>query len=314
MLLQSLLLVVALALIGSALLTSTLVSAKSAFHEMVMRQSRSAMTDATASLISWAQDNVRENGIDQLPVWAQKTQPSDIHPACAAEANNSIRGDATTNCKLFSIISWNTTGHTDSTDDSLADVQSSEANNLATAQNEHRISATINVAITDSTGAVVYSRQSREITARVFQAYPYIVLTGQRDTSSEVLTISSSEGDTAGYAKQNDHLNAVSVSPNQARPASYTSTVILTTINCGNTINNLFANAQLDNNQVAFAQLRPYGNVSWAYEVPCKPMQRINPATAPSGYKPPSTNVYGSTGTINQHWSKNDDNLSPFAR
>ena len=312
MLLQSLLLIATLAIIGSALLTSTLVSAKSSFHALVVRQSRNAMTDATTSFMSWAQNNVKQNGIDQIPVWAATPSIIGPYPACA-EARPRVGNDVSAGCKFYRTISWSVTGYTGVDISRTSNNPTSEANNLATAQNERRLSATLTVAITNSAGSVTYARQSHELTVRVFHASPYVTITAERDSTSEGGSIASAEGDTAGYIAQQNHL-IIAKKPDLAFPASNTNTLLLTTVNCTNTPNNSLADARLDDNQVIFAPARPFGNLAWAYEVPCKPLQQINPATAPSGYKTPSNSVYGSTTTANTSWQKNDENTSSFAR
>ena len=313
MLLQTLLLVVTLAVIGSTLLTSTLVSAKSAFHALVMRQSRSAMNDATASFISWAQNNIKESGIEQLPLWAATPPVISPDPACS-ERLRRTSNEVSADCKFLRTISWRVTGYTDFDAATKSNAFSSEARNLATAQEERRISATINVAITNPNSSIAYAQQSRELTLRVFHAFPYVAVTAERDSTSESGSIASAEGDTAGYTKQDYHFISVAAKPILALPASYTDTVLLTTINCANTANNSYGDALLDNDQVIFTPVRPYGNLAWAYEVPCDPTQKVDPTTAPSGYRAPSNNLYGSTNTANDIWLKNDGNHSSFSR
>jgi hypothetical protein len=316
MLLQCLLLVATLAIIGSTLLTSTLVSAKAKFHATLIQAGRSAMTDATAKFVAWTQSNVRDNGIDQLSVWAAKPQASSRQPACGGET--SAPGSTTSSdCRLFRTIEWNITGSTDPSDAIRPTSLESEATNLATAQDERRISATVNVAITDSSGLTVYSMQSRELTARIFHAFPYVGVTGERDASSQTGSIGSAEGDTGGFIdetknfKEGSSLSALQASAN---PASQTGTTLLTTMDCSNSIMNSSPNPQLDNQNVMFARVRPFGNLAWVYEAPCKSADPVNPNTAPVGYKPPVGNTYGSQATYDEHWKKNDDNQSSFAR
>ena len=313
MLLQSLLLIVTLAVIGSAILTSTLVSAKSAFHSVIMRESESAMTDATALFVSWAQNNIRQNGIDQLPVWAATAPALGAAPACGhnfspASSNNSD------GCNFYRSITWSVTGYTNVESIASAKGLASEAKNLATAQSEQRLSATLNVSVTDRSGSIIYARESRELTARIFHASPYITVNAERDSNSEAGSISSSEGDTGGYTVQNNHLTTTTVKPNLTIPASYTNTTLLTTIDCRNTDTNSSNNALFDNNNVIFAPLRVFGNLAWAYEIPCKPMQHVNPTTAPSNYIAPLNSMYGNTTTKNTLWLKKDENGSSFAR
>jgi hypothetical protein len=312
-LLQSLLLVATLAIIGSALLTSTLVSAKAKFHSAIVETGRSAMTDATADFVAWTQSNVRDNGIDQLAVWAAKPQTSNRQPACGGATSGPIV-NTSSDCKLFQTIEWNITGFTGAADELRSTAAASEATNLATAQNERRISATVNIAITDTTGSIVYSRQSRELTARIFHAFPYVAVTGERDASSETGSILDSEGDTAGYTIHQEQSGITMPAPAQGTPSYYTRTTVVTTMDCINTENNASSNAMNDDQDVMLSQLRPYGNIAWSYEVPCKPSHIINTSTAPPGFVPTQSNIYQNGATTDASWTKNNENRSTFAR
>lgn len=73
MLIQSLLLIATMLIVGSALLTSTLVSAKAAFHRAVIHKSETAMSDATAQFVSWAQNYVSKYGTEAP--WPTGMQP-----------------------------------------------------------------------------------------------------------------------------------------------------------------------------------------------------------------------------------------------
>jgi hypothetical protein len=312
-LLQSLLLVATLAIIGSTLLTSALVSAKARFHASIVETGRSAMTDATADFIAWTQSNVRDNGIDQLPVWAAKPQTPNRQPACGGGTNLPTSA-ASSDCKLFQTIEWNVTGFTNPSDAFRSTAAGSEATNLATAQNERRISATVNIAITDQSGSVIYSRQSRELTARIFHAFPYVAVTGERDASSETSSIASAEGDTAGYLRQTNRsstaTNATSIATD---PATLTDTTLVTTIDCVGFAKPLTLTAPLDNGAASFVDVRGYGNLVWSYEVPCIPDKPVNPSTAPEAYHQPQSSNYGNNSTMNDAWTKGDQMNTSFA-
>ena len=305
MLLQSLLLIAVLTVFGGVLLESTLVSATTAFHAELVRAGESALDDATADFIAWARKNVREAGVDQVPVWAAAPQAIGPAPACA-EAQG---------CKLLETIRWNVTGYSGATGAQPASSAQSLAAGLATSQDERRVSATLTVTITGAgTGqAVPYAIRSREITARIFHSAPYAAVTAERDATSQVGSIGSAEGDTAGYKAQNPNGADAEAAPVLSSPAGYVDTTITTTTDCVNTADNASPDALRDNNDVAYAALRNYGNLAWVYEVPCKPLQRVDPATAPAGYRAPTDNVYRSSTTTDATWSKNDANGSSFA-
>ena len=312
MLLQSLLLVVTLALIGSALLTSTLVSAKSTFHALVLRQSRSAMTDATASFISWTQNNVKKNGIEQLPVWAATPPVLGPNPTCG-EKRPVLSNDVLARCKFYRTASWSVTGYTNLGETFLANALTSEANNLATAQSEGRVSATITVTITDNTGSIAYARLSRVITARIFHAPPYAVVSAERDATNEGGAIISAEGDTAGFADQRNRAPSANSIGSSAEPAALTDTRLRTTINCVNTASTGAPAEVLQNGNASFVSVRPYGNLAWSYETPCIPTIPINVATAPQGYQQTFDGSYTNNSTSNRSWRKGDESNSSFA-
>jgi hypothetical protein len=312
-LLQSLLLIATLTVLGGSILASTLVTAKAAFHAKVMRAGESAMNDATADFVAWAQKNVRDAGIDQLPVWS--AVPQTIGPSSACVEAAAANQGATTNdpCKLYETIRWNVTGYSGSASSPDAAGSESLAAGLSSAQDEQRVSATITVAITDANQSVQYATRSRELTARVFHSAPYAAVTGERDAASQDGAISSAEGDTAGYAPQYRNAGATKTAPDQSRPSNYSDTTIITTVDCINTADNSSPNALADNNNVIYSRLRAYGNLAWIFETPCKQRQDVDPATAPLGYEPPNDNVYKTTGTTDANWQKHDENSTGFA-
>lgn len=175
MLLQSLLLIATLIIMGSALLTSTLVNAKTAFHQMVARKTQAAMIDATSEFTAWAQENVRTNGIAQLPVWSATFQQRPLQSLCQPAEEHGAAASPPSSCALFQRIQWNVTGHTGSISNAASnDTLLSTASNIATAQDEQRISATITVAITNAGGDIIFANHSRQVTARLFHAFPFI--------------------------------------------------------------------------------------------------------------------------------------------
>jgi len=314
LLLQSLLLIATLIIMGSALLTSTLVNAKTAFHQMVARKTQAAMSDATSEFTAWAQENVRTNGIAQLPVWSAKVQQRPLQSLCKPAETGGAAASPPSSCALFQRIQWNVTGHTGSISNAASnDTLLSTASNIATAQDEQRISATITVAITNASGTLTYANHSREVTARLFHAFPYLVITASRDASTDAGEIESSEGDTAGAASQ--YLQTASASgPVADEPATFTNTEIRTTVDCRNTANQPPSNSRQGGNNASFVQLRRYGNLSWAFEVPCAPSTQIDARTIPPNYLPPDGAVYQDRSTINASWFKGDENNSSFAR
>ncbi len=310
MLLQAMLMLAALLVIGSALLTSTLVSAKAAFHQTIQRKSETAMNEATADFVTWAQEHVKNDGLNQTSVWSAVPQQEPPAPTCASGDSVSPATDIE-GCSLMRQIRWNVTGYTGDVQNNAASQGLSEASALATAQEEQRVSATVSVVITDKTGQLTYDNRSREITARLFHAFPYVAVSGSKDVLSATGDRNSSEGDTAGH--ENTRLVFEQNPSARTLPATNSNTTIVTTIDCANTAQDASSDPLLDDNEVTFSALRSYGNLVWAYEVPCKSRQPIDPATIPQGYTPPNSSDFMSNAQRNLMWFKRDDDNSSFS-
>ena len=321
MLIQSLLLIATMLIVGSALLTSTLVSAKAAFHRAVIHKSETAMSDATAQFVSWAQNYVTKYGTEAP--WPTGMQPQSgpiSEDLCTGKvlSGNALGapGASPSNgtCALMATMEWTVTGSSATT--ALRPVQTaatSTAQNLSVSLDEQRISATLTVIITNASGKTVFANHSRELTARVFDASPYVAVTGTRDVSSEVGDIRASEGDTGGFRELRNAY--ASSGPNEQAPASLSDTRILTTIDCTNSAgNDNQTDPYVDRNNVYFDRsTRTYGNLAWAYEATCAPKYEINTAGAPSEYEPAQNNVYLSRAAATKTWQKSDENAGGYS-
>jgi len=254
-LIQSLLLIATMLIVGSALLTSTLVSAKAAFHRAVIHKSETAMSDATAQFVGWAQSYVAKYGTEApWPIGMQPQSGPISEDLCTGKVllgNESSQQGVPlerATCPLIGTIEWTVTGSSAAAAARAAETHStSSAQNLSVSLDEQRISATLTVIITNASGKTIFANHSRELTTRVFDASPYVAITGTRDVSSEVGNIHASEGDTGG-AKAAFGL-AAQPSPAVEYPARFTDTRILTTIDC-------FNDARNDNENTVGAGIR----------------------------------------------------------
>lgn len=321
MLIQSLFLIATMLIVGSALLTSTLVSAKAAFHRAVIHKSETAMSDATAQFVSWAQNYVTKYGTEAP--WPTGTQPQsgpiseDLCTGKVLSGNTASAPGASASgtCALMATMEWTVTGSSATTvSRAAAQTAMSSAQNLSVSLDEQRISATLTVIITNASGRTVFANHSREVTARVFDASPYVAVTGSRDVSAEVGEIRASEGDTGG-AKQPVLDISQETTPMATVPWRFTDTRIITTIDCANSANNGNQNdPAADGNSVYFDRSRrTYGNLAWAFEAPCMPRYLVDTTNSPPDYHPAQGNTYATSTAIDRPWNKSDENRSAYS-
>ena len=181
---QTLILIASIVVLAGAILTSSLVSAKNVFHQAVTAKTEVAMTDATSQFIAWAQSIISTKGTEEN--WAGA-----VNPVIPTKSMCVTSGP----CDFYETTTWTVTGATIGKGTKQTSPQTtSTVQNLATSVDEQRLSATVSVAISDSTGHVIYGGRTAEITARLFDASPYIVVTGVHDLGSESGTADSSEG------------------------------------------------------------------------------------------------------------------------
>jgi len=318
-LIQSLLLIATMLIVGSALLTSTLVSAKAAFHRAVIHKSETAMSDATAQFVTWAQNYVEKYGTEAA--WPNSMQPQngplseDLCTGRVVSGNTQPSSPSPGGtCPLAATMEWTVTGSSAALRSAAQTTATSTAQNLSVSLDEQRVSATLTVIIANASGRTIFANHSREVTARIFDASPYVAITGTRDVSTEVGDIHASEGDTAGFRELRNPY--VSVGTNNRAPASLSDTRILTAIDCANSAaNDNQANPYADGNSVYFDRSRrAYGNVAWVYEAACAPKYSINSTGAPEEYQPAQDNVYLSSAASTKPWQKSDENAGGYSR
>ncbi len=317
MLIQSLVIIVAMVVLSGAILTSTLVTARASLHQTLLAKTQTAMNDATAAFVGAAAGNVRKYGTEQP--W-----PSSSPSAQSMCGDASIGPDASSvsPCPFLAVASWRVTGRTSAAPAISSSPPpasaTSDAQNLAATIDEQRVSVTIAVRITDPTGRTLLADRSREVTARIFNASPYVVITGSRDSAAAAGSIHAAEGDTAGKPPSNLERNYIPISPDAGHPAQFTDTRLRTTVDCSNsstTFDEAQPEATRDVGQYVDRSVREFGNQDWAFEAPCDPKYPIDNSKAPSGYATPIGSVYVTTQRpADLPWPKGDRNQSSFAR
>ncbi len=307
---QTLVIIASIVVLSAAILTSTIVSAKNALHQIVVAKTQTAMNDATSQFQFWAQKFVAQNGTE-----ADWNSPSSQQ----APIFRSMCVGVPVNCNYYETLQWKVTGAT-SGFPAVAGPTSeavSTAQNMTPAVDEQRVSATITVVVSDATGRTLYGGRSEEVTARVFDVAPYVVVTGTRDLGSDAGATNQSEGDSGGAkAKLPGTLDAA---PIAGDPSGYVSTVVRAIVDCGNSASFDEANPESpeDNATDLFdARFHTGGNLVWAYQMPCTPAYGVPSAPASAtNYQPPIGATYQiNASDSNAFWQKGDSDQSSFPR
>jgi len=181
--------------------------------------------------------------------------------------------------------------------------QETQVDNLARTVDEQRITAIVSVDVQSADGKRTFASESREITARTFDASPYVVVTGVRAASTINGTIRTSEGDSGGHLGNYESAYVKYQStPNPNYPSVVTDTRIFTTVACVNSVGFDSKNAFNE----AGSHLVPVGrdgDADWVFEMPCSPTYSPTPTPNIRGYITPVGNTYGnvednSTGSL----------------
>ncbi|MBD5657607.1 MAG: hypothetical protein IAI50_20865, partial [Candidatus Eremiobacteraeota bacterium] len=89
MLLQSLVVIAAMLVLSASVLLETLVGAKAEFHQAMLAKTQTAMADATASFVQWAQTQVATYGASSASAWPAQAVPlqdTNVCPVLSAPA------------------------------------------------------------------------------------------------------------------------------------------------------------------------------------------------------------------------------------
>jgi hypothetical protein len=306
---QTLIVIASIVALSAAILTSTIVSAKNSFHQLVIAKTQTAMNDGTSQFQFWAQKFVAKYGTEAD--WqAQSAQPTPIfQPMCATNE---------TKCTFYETLQWKVTGASSAVPaPASSSAPMSTAQNMTPAVDEQRVSATITAIVSDATGRTLYGGRTEEVTARVFNVAPYFVVTATHDLGSNSGAITSSEGDSGGVedSVEESHYAA----PTTANPSAYTDTLLKATIDCDNTtaFDETDPEATEDNGtNLLDSQFHPDGDLVWAYQMPCTPAYGVPPApNSATNYEQPTGNVYEIDASNSAaDWQKGDRDQSSFAR
>jgi hypothetical protein len=306
---QTLIVIASIVVLSAAILTSTIVSAKNAFHQLVIAKTQTAMNDGTSQFQFWAQKFVAKYGTEADWQAQSAQQTSIFQPMCANE---------TANCTFFETLQWKVTGATSGVPTpASSDAPTSIAVNMTPAVDEQRISATITTIVSDATGRTLYGGRTEEVTARVFDVSPYAVITGTHDLGSISGSIQASEGDSAGV--EDDNYGQHDATPILADPSAYTNTLVKATIECGNTALFDESNPEStvnDGTKLFDPRFRDGGDLVWAFEMPCTPTYGVPaaPAWATNYVQPIGSTYQIDSSNSNTTWQKGDAEQSTFAR
>jgi hypothetical protein len=303
MIVQALVLLAAILIVFGTITTSALLTAKLTLRQTALSASRTAMANATADFVAWARDQTKRHGSegawDPPPRLAPHPLCDDPRPICRLSTFEewAIEGRSfTKNAPLQapSPVPWS----------GLQSYHDAIAYNLAETIDEQRISATIGLRIGNANGAQPIVSEVQFITLRIFDAFPYAIVTARRDVRNVAGSIASRDGDTSGfrlpiYLGSDGGLND--------------NTVITVTLNCNNTTG--FLKSQ-PSGAAFVVPVRLLGNQDWSYEAPCVPRSDESATPPPnlSDYVRPTEDLYETIpSNLTERWSKHSGDASNFS-
>ncbi|MDP9025271.1 MAG: hypothetical protein M3N13_07850 [Candidatus Eremiobacteraeota bacterium] len=302
MMIQGLLLVAVIAVISGTILTSTLVTAKTALHQTLAAQSRTAMSDATADFVTWAKARVQRDGA-QTSWGPRQTQSlandtSEFKPICDIAAINSA--NAPKSCDHWEHNTWVVTGATTPAGQPAGAAQKDKppgttVSNLARTVDEQRITAFVSADVESKDGRYTFASESRQVTARIFDGPPYVIITGVRQISSSNGGVKTAEGDSGGYldGSTKNYGEGINSRPDPIHPDRITDTRIVTTVDCVNTLtaSNIDPYSRGNEANALVIDVNRQGDSDWAYQMPCAPAYKT-PDVPNKGYIAPVGTTY----------------------
>jgi hypothetical protein len=275
MLLQSLATIAVMVLLAGALLVSSLASATFALHEGATRSAGIALARGTHEVTAWISNFVHKNGAGgALPMQEQMLAPQplcdDLTESGAPGASQPVR----TGACAYATISYRVTGTTAGGADGSTGPDTAE--NLQTVVDEQRASVELTATITSASGEVLASG-TRQLTLRLFDAQPWVVVTGTRDVSTVLGSIHAAEGDTAGQTGAGT-ASAIAATPNPLDPSSFQDTSIHVTMTCTNSSANSDPSRPDRDDQPPGNDNLPWGVQAQhgAFEAPCQPAYALS--------------------------------------
>lgn len=299
MLVQAMLLIAVIVVISGSLLTNAIVTARAGFAQAVQAQSRTSMSDATADFVSWAQARVRNGGTQaswRRQIVGGKSDSEEFRPICDPTVAAKSTAAA---CSHWEHNSWMVTGGTTVGSQTQPAARGQVAGgvkvfNLARTVDEQRITAVISVDVESPDGRQTYASDSREVTARIFDAPPWVVVTGVKEVGTMNGSIGAGEGDSGGFSNSPAFSQVAMATPNPGLPANVTDTRIITTVTCANSQS--FAQTNPIDGRDSIISVGRDGDADWRYELPCAP--RSPPTVPDKSYIPPDGTTYA-TGDNN---------------
>jgi hypothetical protein len=285
MLLQAMMSVVILAVLALAILTSTLITAKVAAQQLVARTMTTELANGTIDFVNWARFYVSKHGATT----AWPTNPTIVPPTPICTTAEP--------CHLFATVAFRIIGGT-----AESSTGPDPATNLEEAVSENRISGAVTVTVSNTEGATIAARTRFE-TLRVFDAAPYAIVTGVRDSVAMAGSVLAGQGDTGGYRA--GYIADFGATPNPAAPSHVKDTSISVTMSCSNSAENNDQHNPLNDNHQPGNDNLPWGvSGGTAFEAPCSPGYALAPIpTMPPGAILPVGNVYNINSFNSSQWS-----------
>lgn len=327
MIIQAFLLIAVIVVITGSILSNSLVTARAGLAQSVQAESRAAMSDATADFVTWARGRVggtvaNSEGNAQTS-WAPKIiagkDDTKEFKAICSSTTAQVQPPLPA-CAHYEHVTWMVLGGTTAGSNVLppnwipSQTQEAEVRNLARTVDEQRISAILSVDVQSADGLITYSSQSREVTARIFDALPYVAITGSKDLNAIQGAAKASEGDSGGFSYK-DFLNYTfyNTRPTISNPAKVVDTRIITQVNCSNSSTNINRDDPRQNPaQNLLINPRKDGNLQWAFELACIP--KNPPAVDLPAYIAPQGDVYATVDdSTSKAIPKRDTDESIFA-
>jgi hypothetical protein len=285
MLLQAMMSIVILAVLGLAILTSTVITAKVAAQQLVAQTMTTELANGTIDFVNWSRTYVSKHGA--TTDWP--TNPTTVPPTLICTT--------TEQCHLFATVSFRVLGGTGGPTNGP-----DPATNLNQAVSENRISGAVTVTVNSVEGSTVAARTRYE-TLRVFDATPYAVVTGERDSVAMAGSTLAGQGDTGGYRDRGIQYSRPTPNPN--KPWLARDTYISVTMACSNTPENNDQQNPLNDNHPPGNGNLPWGvSGGTAFETPCEPEYlSASQPTIPPDANLPVGNVYNIDSFKSSRWT-----------
>jgi hypothetical protein len=265
--LQTLTLVAIIVTLGCAVLTSGALSARATYERLVAHETDLALRDALARYLTDVRVIVAAQGAGGP--WPASAQ-TDPFPHAGARAEALCAAQAPVRCPFAYELTWTIDGH--------SEASNGGANGPALARalqrsviDEERIAGSVSVRVLDPAGTVIAAR-TRAVTVRVFDAAPYAIVAGVRESTVLAGTRTAAQGDDGGTAPRDGTAElADEPAPDPAHPDRYRDTRIKVDMDCAEASPHFDENDPFADDDPAGDDGLPWGVSGAAFEVPCAP-------------------------------------------